>query len=105
MCALSLSSCSSDPGQTRYVAAKLVDSDMWSIVDVKTGEIVHKDEFKSQPSVIVNGKFVVKNESGLYEYYSVDDVTKPINSEAFLYASSFNENDIALAVFKGKEYL
>lgn len=101
-CALTLSSCGSDSAQTRYVAAKLVDSDMWSIVDVKTGEIVHKDEFKSQPSVIVNGKFVVKSESGLYEYFTVDDVTKPINSEAYLYATAFNENDIALAVLKGK---
>ncbi len=100
--AVSHSSCSSDTDQTRYVAAKLVDSDMWSIVDVTTGEIVHKDEFKSQPSVIVNGKFFVKNQSGLYEYYTVDDVKKPINSEPYLYASSFNKNDIAFAVFKGK---
>lgn len=33
---------------------------MWSIVDIKTGEIIYKDEFKSQPSVIVNNKFCVK---------------------------------------------
>lgn len=102
VCAIYLSSCSSDSNQTRYVAAKLVDSDMWSIVDVKTGEIIHKDEFKSQPSVIVNGKFVVKNESGLYDYFSVDNVTKPINSEGYLCASSFSDNDVALVVLKGQ---
>lgn len=99
---ISLTSCSSNENETRYVAAKLVDSDMWSIVDLKTGEVIHKDEFKSQPSIIVNDKFCVKNESGLYDYFSVENVTKPINSESFLYATAFNENDIALAVLKGK---
>lgn len=100
---LTISSCDSSNGaQTNYVAAKLVDSDMWSIVDVNTGEILHKDEFKSQPSVIVNKKFCVKNASGLYDYFSVDNVTKPINKESFLYATSLNENDIALVVLKGK---
>lgn len=103
ICMVSLISCNnSERANTRYVAAKLVDSDMWSIVDVKTGNIIHKDEFKSQPSVIVNDKFCVKNESGLYDYFSIDNVTKPINSESYLYATSFNENDIALAVLKGK---
>lgn len=97
-----LISCSGDEKQSRYVAAKLVDSEMWSIVDVENGEIIHEDEFKSQPSEIVNGKFCVKNESGLYDYFSVENVTKPINNESFLYATSFNENDVALAVLKGK---
>ena len=99
---LSNSSCGSDTPQTRYVAAKLVDSDMWSIVDVNSGEVIHKDEFKSQPSVIVNKIFCVKNESGLYDYFSVDDVTKPINKESFLYATSFSDEKVALAVKKGK---
>ncbi len=101
-CITTLTSCGNSDASTRYVAAKLVDSDMWSIVDVKTGEIIHKDEFKSQPTVIVNDKFCVKNEGGLYDYFSVDNVTKPINSESYLYATAFNENDVALAVLKGK---
>lgn len=100
--AVTLTSCGSNEAEIRYVAIKLVDSDMWSIVDVNSGEVIHKDEFKSQPSIIVNNKFCVKNESGLYDYYSVDNVTTPINEESYLYASSFNNDDIALVVFKGK---
>lgn len=99
---LFLTSCGTDNAHTRYIAAKLVDSDMWSIIDVKNGEILHKDEFKSQPSIIVNDKFCVKNESGLYDYFSVNNVTKPINSESYLCATAFNEHDVALAVLKGK---
>ena len=99
---IALVSCAPQEKEIKYVATKLVDSDMWSIVDVNTGEVIHKDEFKSQPSVIVNDKFCVKNEGGLYDYFSVDNVTKPINSESYLYATSFNENDIAITVSKGK---
>ena len=103
VCVISLTSCgNSDKADTRYIAAKLLDSDRWSIVEVKTGEIIHKDEFKSQPSIIVNDKFCVKNGSGLYDYFTVDNVTKPLNSESYLYATAFNENDIALVVPKGK---
>lgn len=54
-----------DGGQMRYVAVRLADSDLWSIVDMNTGEILYKDEFKNQPSVIVNGKFCIESESGL----------------------------------------
>lgn len=100
--ALSFVSCSSDSGETRYIAAKLAGSDMWSIVDVKNGDIVYKDEFKSQPSVIVNDKFCVKNESGLYDYFTVDDVKKPINSESYMCATAFNKNGVALVVRRGK---
>ena len=65
ICIATLVSCgNSDKSNTRYVAAKLVDSDMWSIVDVSTGEIIHKDEFKSQPTIIVNDKFCVKMKAG-----------------------------------------
>ena len=52
-----------DGGQMRYVAVRLADSDLWSIVDVNTGEILYKDEFKNQPSVIVNGKFTESPDS------------------------------------------
>lgn len=91
-----------DGGQMRYVAVRLADSDLWSIVDVNTGEILYKDEFKNQPSVIVNGKFCIENESGLWDYYSIDNVKQPINKESYLLASSFSDDDVALVVKKGE---
>ena len=37
-----------------YLPVKLVGSDMWSILNVKTGELLYKDEFKNRPSPIYN---------------------------------------------------
>ena len=103
LCVSVFSSCnSSEESGIRYLAVKLTGSDMWSIVDVNSGEIIYKDEFKRPPSRIVNKKFYVQNENELYDYFSVDDVTKPINKESFLSVTCFNNNDIAMAVLKGK---
>ncbi len=102
---ITLASCnllSGDKSETRYAAVKLVDSDRWSIVDVNSGEIIHRDEFKNQPSAIVGDKFCVQNDEGLYDYFSVDNVTKPINKESYVSASAFSENGIAVATPKGK---
>ncbi len=102
---ITLASCnllSGDKSETRYAAVKLVDSDRWSIIDVNSGEIIHRDEFKNQPSAIVGDKFCVQNDEGLYDYFSVDNVTKPINKESYVSASAFNENGIAVATPKGK---
>lgn len=96
-----LASCS-DHEQIKYVAAKLVDSDLWSIVNVENGEIIYEDEFKSEPSVIVCDRFCVKNESGNYDYYSLSDVRRPINTESFMLASAFCEDGVALVVKKGQ---
>ena len=87
---------------SHYIAAQLEGSDLWSIVDLNTGEVIHKDEFKNQPSAIVNGKFCVRNDIGTFEYFTVDNVVKPINKERYLYATSFTDNDVAIVVPVGK---
>lgn len=95
----------SDEIDIKYIGAKLVDSDMWSIVDINTGEVILKDEFKSQPSNIVNDVFFVKNDVGTYDFFNVSDVKKPINKEPFLSVTAFNNNGIAIAVKKGSPIL
>ncbi len=98
---LCLASCSDSASEMRYLAVQLVGSDMWSIVDVESGEIVLKDEFKNQPSLIVDDVFYVENGDGKYDYYNVADPKKPINKTPYLQASIFSEG-YALAVEEGK---
>jgi hypothetical protein len=75
---------------------------MWSIVDLNTGEILYEDEFKEPPSAIVDDKFCVRNGDGFFDYYSISNVSQPINSESYLRATAFNESGIALTVKKGE---
>ena len=36
---------------SHYIAAQLEGSDLWSIVDLNTGEVIHKDKFKNKPHI------------------------------------------------------
>ena len=98
---LIVSSCSNTE-KTIYIAAKISGSEMWSIVNVETGDILYKDEFKNEPSIIINDVFYVKNSNGTYDYYNIDDVKKPLNNESYIDVTPFSENGKALAVKKGK---
>ena len=58
--------CSNDKGtqyalDTRYLPVKLVKSSKWSIVDLKTGELVAKDAYDYEPSSVVEDMYIVPN--------------------------------------------
>jgi len=101
--AFAAASCSHDDEDLEYdyLAVKLVGSDAWSILNTETGEILHEDDFKEQPSIIYHGVFVVKNEDGTFDYYSVDDTKKPINKEPYYMAMDFNGSDRTFATKPG----
>lgn len=101
---VTLGSCSSgdEKIEYEYLPVKLAGSESWSIMDVKSGEIIYKDEFKNQPSAIYNDIFLVENDKGTFDYYSVSDVKTPINKESFYMASDFVGSDIVAATKPGK---
>ena len=85
-----------------YLPIKLVGSERWSILDVQTGEVLFKDEFKNQPSLISHNVFLVENGNGTYDYYSVQNVKKPINKTSYYMAADFVGADIVPATLPGK---
>ena len=84
-----LASCSQSNGKLKYLPVQLVGSEMWSIVDVETGEVILKDEFKNCPSLIVNDVFYVMNGDGKYDFYNVNDVKKPLNKTSYKEVTHF----------------
>ena len=99
-----LASCSSSDEKIEYdyLPVKLAGSESWSIMDVKSGEIVYKDEFKNKPSAIYHDIFLVENDKGTYDYYNVSDVKTPINKESYYMASDFVGSEIVAATKPGK---
>lgn len=86
-----------------YLPVKLVGSDMWSILNVNTGEVLFKDEFKNQPSPIYHDVFVVENGNGTYDYYNINNIKTPINKTSYYMASDFVGSDITPATLPDKE--
>ena len=99
-----LASCRSNDEKIEYeyLPVKLAGSESWSILNVKSGEIVFKDEFKNKPSAIFNDIFLVENDKGTYDYYNVNDTKTPINNESYYMASDFVGSEIVAATKPGK---
>ncbi|MBR6431793.1 MAG: hypothetical protein IKS64_02985, partial [Muribaculaceae bacterium] len=52
------------PYETEYLPVQLVGSEKWSILDVRSGELVVKDAYDIAPSAVVDGMFFVMNDDG-----------------------------------------
>lgn len=72
--------------------------DKWGLVDAN-GKILVANEFKNQPSTVINGMFFVQQDKG-YEMYSVKNPLLPIG-ETYKNIAPFTE-DITPAVKEGE---
>ena len=64
------------------------------------GQILFSDMFDQQPTVAINGRFLVKNSDDLWEYYTAEEKPRKIGGE-YLRAGLFYE-DVAIVVEKDK---
>ncbi|MBR5030156.1 MAG: WG repeat-containing protein [Muribaculaceae bacterium] len=88
---------------TKYLTVKLEKSDKWSIINVENGEIVAKDVFTGEPSAVHEDMLYVFDDStARFNYYSVDDCSKPVNEKPYSSATSFN-GGYALACLPGED--
>lgn len=89
-----VTSCGRDESNgVEYVPYQETDDGQWSMIS-PSGEVLFSEEFKNAPTVAKEGRFMVKNESGLWEIYSAEAKPQKIGKE-YAYASCF-ENGKAL---------
>lgn len=72
---------------------------LWGMLTTD-GEVLFSEEFKSQPTVVREGMFMVKNENNLWEIYKADKKPKKIGSE-YVSATLF-QNGQALVAERNK---
>ena len=85
-----MTSCSKDESRgVEYVPFQETEGGQWGMMS-PSGEILFTEEFKNAPTVARDGRFMVKNESGLWEIFTAEAKPKKIGSE-YAFASSFVE--------------
>lgn len=80
---LALSACGSkkDPqSQIEYFPAQLEENGLWSLLS-PSGEVLVADEFKDKPTLVVNGRFMVRNADGLWEIYTAEKKPRKVGGE------------------------
>jgi len=73
---------SNDKNETIYLPVKLSDSEKWSIINIRDGSIVVRDEYENEPTLIVNDRFFVMNKKGEMELYDIKNLDEPIDTYA-----------------------
>ena len=89
-------SCSDNINNLSHIPFKEVKSDNWGLITLD-GEIIVKDEFKEEPSPVVNDIYYAS--SGDYYYmYNINNPTKTIGDK-YVDVAAFTE-DLAPSVKK-----
>lgn len=82
-------SCSKDESRgVEYVPYQETDDGQWSMIS-PAGEVLFSEEFKNAPTVAKEGRFMVKNESGLWEIFTAEAKPQKIGKD-YAYASCFD---------------
>jgi len=87
---------------TKYITVMLQNSSKWSILDIETGKIIAKDAFKNAPSAITDDMFYVLNDNGRFDYYNVNDCSKPVNKDQYGSVTVFSDG-FAIASKPGED--
>lgn len=84
------SSCSKDESRgVEFVPYQETDDGQWSMIS-PDGKVLFTEEFKNAPTVAKEGRFMVKNESGLWEIYTAEAKPRKVGKE-YAYASCYND--------------
>ena len=89
------------PYEVEYLPVQLVGSEKWSILDVRSGELVVKDAYDITPSAVVSGMYYVMNDEGTFDYYNIADPKHPVNKVHYGSVTSFGNNGLAIASHRG----
>lgn len=87
-----------------YVSVQIEDSKMWSLLDVKNGEIVMADEFFAPSSNVVKGSFFVENDNQEFDLYNLRDTKNRLNRNSYSVVSNFNKDGFAITRVKDEPW-
>lgn len=93
-----LASCSNGGGSSAsdYVSVRIDDSKMWSLLDVKSGEMQFQDEFFAPATNVVKGAFFVETKDKRFDLYNIKDTKNKLNRDSYTFVSNFNKNGFAI---------
>ena len=85
--------------RVEYVPFQESKDGLWGMISFD-GKILFKEEFKSEPTSVRDGRFFVENDEGLWEMYEASEKPKKIGGE-YVYTSGF-KNGYALVTERNK---
>lgn len=99
--AFSVVSCSTnnDEATVQYFPFQETKNGLWGMIS-PSGEVLFSEEFKQQPTIARDNRFLVKNSEGLWEIYMTESNPHKVGKE-YVFASMFHDG-IALVTEVGE---
>lgn len=88
-------------GSKSYISVQLEGSKMWSLLDVKNGEVIMMDELSGPASDVVKGSFFVQNAQRDFDLYNINDTKNKLNPRPYNIVTNFCQAGFALVKEKG----
>ncbi|MBQ8702260.1 MAG: WG repeat-containing protein [Prevotella sp.] len=85
--------------EVQYFPFQESTNGLWGMIS-PSGEKLFTEEFKEKPTIVRDGRFMVRNKDGLWEIYTAEAKPQKIGSE-YAYANMFQDG-IAIVAEKGK---
>ncbi|MDE7335192.1 MAG: WG repeat-containing protein, partial [Muribaculaceae bacterium] len=101
---LLLTGCGGNSGSSDYVSVMVDGSNMWSLLDVKSGKLSFTDEFFAPATNVVKGAFFVQTDEGSFDLYSISDTKNKLNRESYTYITNFNPQGNAIVRVKNEPW-
>lgn len=100
MLTMLLFSCSkTENGNVEYIPFQETDDGQWGMISME-GKVLFKDEFKSKPTIVRDGRFFARTKDGIWEMYEASEKPKKIGAD-YAHTSGFR-NGRALVAVKNK---
>lgn len=97
---VSFASCSKNESKgIEFVPYQETEKGQWCMIS-PNGEVLFSEEFKNIPTVAQEGRFMVKNDNGLWEIYTAEAKPQKVGAE-YLYATSFKDGKALVAERNG----
>ena len=76
--------------EVEYLPFQQREGGKWGLIS-QDGDILFSEMFDNEPTMAVNGRFMVKNKVGLWEIYTAEEEPRKVGGE-YLQASMFYED-------------
>lgn len=95
--ALMFASCANEKNSgIQYVPFQETKNGMWGMVSMDDGSVLFSEEFKQEPTAVVENHFMVKNKEGLWEIYKAAEKPEKVGKE-YVSATCFQNGHALVA--------
>lgn len=96
ICTVFVSCSETESSNVEYIPFQETEDGLWGMISMD-GEVLFKDEFENEPTVVRDGRFFVRTKEGIWEMYEATQKPKKIGAD-YVHVSNFQDGRAIVTV-------